>query len=194
MNHMKRIIICEDISSTLIRLYLLLKRKYPDIEYILIKCDYNHNKSAVQEEMEEELKKELENALMREKEEISDEELPKIRVVPSPEDLIKYTYKKNDVFLLDVSLFDGIDRKCSKEYDEYSSVKFAEELVSQFDIPKDRIRFYTRDTSSTESKDFTRQTNGKWRRPEIRPTNLETIGGKKGVEMFLKKLLKKLEE
>lgn len=191
---MKRIIICEDIKSTLIELYLLLKNKYPDTEYILVKCDYNHNKVINLEEMKNELKKELKNALIREKREIEDKDIPKIIVVPSPEMLIDYTYKNSDIFLLDVSLFDGIDRKCSKEYNEYSSVKFAEELVSQFDIPRDRIRFYTRDTSSTESKDFTRQTNGRWRKPEIRPANLKSIGGKEGAKIFLKKLLRDLED
>lgn len=192
---MERIIIFEDIMEALISMYFLLKEKKPDAKYILVKCDYNHNcQDTDANSVKEKIKHEL-NKAARKKEVTIEVENIEYGYAGSSEDLESILdFTSNDIFLLDVSLFDGVDGKGNKEFNEYSSVQFANKLESEYNIPSTRIRFYTRDTSTTDIHDFTRLTDGNWKVPALRPANLGGIGNEEAAEMFVSKLLSNLEE
>lgn len=192
---MERIIIFEDIMEALISMFFLLKSRRTDTKYILVKCDYNHNcQNTDADSTKEKIKHELNKAARKRAVTLNDENI-EYGYAATPEDLECISdFTSNDIFLLDVSLFDGMDGKGNKEFNEYSSVRFAKELETEYDIPSNRIRFYTRDTSTTDIHDFTRLTDGKWKVPVLRPANLDGIGNEEAAEMFISKLLSDLED
>lgn len=194
---MGRFFIFEDIQSSLISLYILLRKKYPEKEFVLVRCDYNHNcdikNQEVLEKEREKFESEVKSAIKALRE--VDEVLPVCRIAHTPDMLRgKMEIKQDDVFLLDVSLFDNIDAQSDRDFSEYESVKLADRITTVDNVPNTNIRFYTRSSSNTECSDFTRSTEGKWIVPAVRPANFEIKGGGDENDLFLEKLLDGLED
>lgn len=189
---MGKYIIFENDKEALAILYGLLKREKADKEFLLVKCDYNHN---VPEEMaEEKEEKELQEYLNKEISKYDLGPLPRTEIMMTGEILLDsvsrgdISYEEDDILVMDITLYDKLEAG-KDSFDDYVSVKMADKLVKEGKILKENVRFYTRASSESDPSAFLEQTGGRWRVPVLRPSNFDSPGNEEEVKEFIDELI-----
>ena len=189
---MGKYIIFEDNKKALAGLYGLLKREKTDKEFLLVKCDYNHN--IPEEEAEEKEKEELQEYLQNEISKYELGALPDMKIMLTGENLLSTVlkesipYKEDDILIMDITLYDAVD-EAKDSFEEYVSVKLADKLVKSGKIMKKNVRFFTRASSRSDPSVFLEQTGGCWRVPVLRPHNFDSPGNEDEVKEFIDELI-----
>lgn len=189
---MGKYIILEDYGTILASMYSLLKREKPDMDYLLVKCNYNHNIPL--EEVEKKEQENLMKYLQREcsKYHIKEPPREKTAVMMTQEDLLHSVsegrYGIDDVFIMDITLFEEEDIP-KDSFSDYASVKLAKKLVSDLRVNENNIRFYTRAVSESDPSAFLEQTGGCWRVPVLRPRNFDSPGNEEEVKEFINNVI-----
>lgn len=190
---MGKYIILEDNAEALAHLYAILKAKDTNKEFLLVKCNYNQNYSYAEsdEKETEKLKQYISTENIRYKFNGN----PVIRIMKSAEELLASTsendlYMADDLLIMDITLFENTDEIDEKNFSEYASVQLAEKLVEQEQLIPSNVRFYTKATSRSDPSAFTKQTNGRWYVPALRPTNFYASGAEEEVKIFISRILR----
>lgn len=192
---MGKYIIFEDRKEALAAMYGLLQKEKPDKDFLLVKCNYNHNIPI--EEAEKKEKEDLKNLIQKEKVKRQLSGAPEILIMMTEEELIARAYEgkyeKEDIAIMDIALFDQAeDGKDS--FEEYASVRLGRILVGDLNLKQSNVRFYTRSMSESDPCAFLEQTDGCWRVPVLRPHDFASPGNESEVEIFTKELLGDVQE
>ena len=192
-------IIIENDARVLAQLYVFFKKRKPQSEFELIKCNYNHSceEEDVEKYEEEQLKKYIAEESRRQSlnatEGEEEEHDKKIKVMKTREKFLTMDMAsgidKEDILIMDVTLFDSQDEQDRNSFADYASVRYADQLIAQRGIPAQNVRFYTKSTIKSDPRVFSQQTNGKWYVPVLRPNNFNMPGGEEERDIFAKKIL-----
>lgn len=191
-------IILEDDAETLAHLYCLLKEWQPDKKFVLIKCNVNSNYS--KEEAEELEKSKVRRYIEEKARTDSKEEMPQVEIMKTPEDLLNsvvdnvHLFQKDDILIMDITLFEKTDGRKDNDFTEYASVRLAKKLtIDMAKLPAASVRFYTRAKSKSDIKAFCEQTGGVWYVPALRPQDFYADGAGMERSVFIKKILRIVE-
>lgn len=196
---MAKYIIIENDARVLAQLYVFFKKRKPELEFKLVKCNYNHNCDEKEAEKyeKEQLIKFIVEELHRQKldaAEGAEEKLEKkIKVITTMEKLLAMDtisdIEVDDILIMDITLFDSQDEQDRNSFADYASVRYADQLIEQKEMSAKNVRFYTKSTIKSDPRVFSQQTNGKWYVPVLRPNNFNMPGGEEERDIFAKKIL-----
>ena len=198
---MGKYIIVEDEAKALAQMYVLLKKTNHDKEFLLVKCDYNHNcaedevdnyhKKEIQEFIKEEINR---NSKLGFDNSIIQKDMEHIIVIKTKEELLQINSRDNvakeDILILDITLFEREEGQNDDSFANYASVRYADALVEQKKISAERVRFYTKFSITTDSVTFNKDTKGKWYVPVLRPRNISLPGSEEENKIFVRRLLR----